>query len=108
MGNSELQDLVELRDEMRRRFDEDDFDDRSIDQASKLIRDRWAAADPEEAAVLADIMAATPNSAWMREFLVPAEHGEIANALVLLARYSAIASAFGEGVAREDGLTRRV
>jgi hypothetical protein len=100
-------DLARFRNEARRRFAEDDFDEAWIANAYALVTARWANATKEEAETLADIMAATPSPRWMNEYLLPAERGDIDHADILAHRFKEIASAFAEGVAREDGLTKR-
>jgi hypothetical protein len=97
--------LVELRREAQRRYADDDFNDAWVDSIRTLIRERWASATDRQAEILIDIMAATPSATWMREYLLPAEAGTIEHADVLVRRFDAVASAFAEGVAREDGLT---
>jgi hypothetical protein len=106
-NNSQKSDLVHFRDEARQRFAEDRFDDAGIANAYTLVTERWSNATTEEAKILADIMAATPSSAWMNEYLLPAKRGDIPHADILSCRFEEIASAFAEGVAREDGLTTR-
>lgn len=100
-------DLNEIRHEAQRRFVADDFSDAWIGRMSSLIHERWSSSTEAEAEVLADIMAATPSSAWMREYLLPAERDQGVHAGLLVRRFDAIASAFAEGVARDDGLTSR-
>jgi hypothetical protein len=100
-------DLVRFRDEARQRFAEDNFTNAWIANAYALVTERWSDATKQDAEILADIMAATPSSAWMKEYLLPAERGDILHADILSRRFEEIASAFAEGVAREDGLTTR-
>lgn len=107
MGTTQRAMLVELSHTAQRKYEEDNFDDAWIVQMHTLISNMWPTADRATAQILAAIMAATPYAGWMKEFLIPAQSGNLQHADILLHDFDAIASAGAEGIAREDGLTRR-
>lgn len=102
-----LRTLSTLRDVARRRFRADDFDEAWIASAVTVISERWPVASLQEAEILIDIIASVPHAQWVDDYLLPARHDRVPHAKLLTRRYEDVAAAAAEGIARDDGLTRR-
>lgn len=92
--------------EAHRRYTVNDLSDGWILSIESLVSIEWPHASRQDAVLLAEIMAVTPSTRWMWDYLIPAECGTIHNYPVLVENFAKIASAFAEAERRKDGLTQ--